>query len=110
MPHNAVKHLKLPHDAVNLMQKNHNCTVARCRPLCSYREKNLLYNSAKMSSQSRSQCKTISCVYSPQRVTEKGPLIMTNGTHVICGLNSNGLLYSTQADQDSHRRAIQDVC
>ncbi|GBM46835.1 hypothetical protein AVEN_112184-1 [Araneus ventricosus] len=55
-------------------KKDHYCAAARCRPLCSIKEKNLRYYGAKTPSQCRSLCNATSCVCPPQRTTDKGPL------------------------------------
>ncbi|GBL75357.1 hypothetical protein AVEN_194558-1 [Araneus ventricosus] len=52
-------------------EKNHYCAAALCRPLCSNREKNLRYYGAT------------SCVCSPQRTTEKGPLMLGKRTRFL---------------------------
>ncbi|GFX70053.1 uncharacterized protein TNCV_4614911 [Trichonephila clavipes] len=44
-------------------EKNHYCTVVRCRSLCGIKEKNFRYYGAKTLSQCRSPCKPISCQF-----------------------------------------------
>ncbi|GBM42885.1 hypothetical protein AVEN_245709-1 [Araneus ventricosus] len=72
--------------------KKYYCTVARCRPLCSIREKNLRYYGVKTPSQCRSLCKETSCVCPPQRTTEKGPLMLGNRT---CFLDQTAMGFCT---------------
>ncbi|GBL80349.1 hypothetical protein AVEN_92259-1 [Araneus ventricosus] len=49
-------------------EKKHYCAAARCRPLCSIREKNLRYYGAKTPSQCMSLCKATS--YEPRFILE----------------------------------------
>ncbi|GFS86192.1 uncharacterized protein TNCV_660781 [Trichonephila clavipes] len=58
-------------------EKKHFYVATRCRPLCSIRENNILFYGAKATSQFRSVCKATNCVGITQRMTEKGPLILT---------------------------------